>query len=58
MRLTFYKLMDILDKFCLDSAEEYDFRDLTVHCNKVLDKEFVFIKNDNKIVLVIILDDN
>lgn len=50
--------MDLLDRFSLDYAEDYDFRDLTVHCNKILDREIIFLKDkNNEIVTVINLDD-
>lgn len=57
-RISFYELMDLLDRFSLDYAEDYDFRDLTVHCNKILDREIIFLKDkNNEIVTVINLDD-
>ena len=46
-RLSFLEFMSILDKFTIEKAEEYDFRDLTVHCNKVMSNEIIFLKNRN-----------
>ena len=56
MRMSFYELMDILDKFCIDKAEEYDFRELTVHCNKIAGVECLFIKNNDEVIEVIVMN--
>lgn len=53
--MSFYKFMSILDKFCIEKAEEYDFRELEVKCNKIMNTEQVFIKKGNKVVRVITL---
>ena len=49
--------MSVLDEWVLTNAEKYDFRDLTVHSNKVVDKEIVYIKDkDGWIVKTIVLN--
>ena len=56
--MNYYDFMDKMDKFCLEYAEKYDFRELTVHTNKIMDKEYLFIKdkNDETIQVYVISD--
>lgn len=44
--VSFYDFMSALDKFTIEKAEEYDFRDLSVHCNRIMDVELLFLKNE------------
>ncbi len=56
--VSFYDFMSALDKFTIEKAEEYDFRDLSVHCNRIMDVEFLYLKDKaGDIVLVWILGD-
>lgn len=43
--LSFYDFMSALDKFTIEKAEEYDFRDLSVHCNRIMDVELLYLKD-------------
>lgn len=43
--ISFYDFMNALDKFTIENAEEYDFRDLSVHCNKIMDVEVLYLKD-------------
>ena len=45
--VSFYDFMSALDKFTIEKAEEYDFRDLSVHCDRVMDVEFLSLKDKN-----------
>lgn len=53
--LNFYDFMDRLDRFTIENADEYDFRDVTVSANKIGSFMFVYIKHDNEILEVIAL---
>lgn len=56
--VSFYDFMSALDKFTIEKAEEYDFRDLSVHCDRVMDVEFLSLKDKNgNIVQVFIFGD-
>ena len=56
--VSFYDFMSALDKFTIEKAEEYDFRALSVHCNRIMDVEFLYLKDKaGDIVLVWILGD-
>ena len=49
--------MDEMDKFCLEKKDDYDFRELSVHANKVEGKEFIFLKSrQGKIVFTLCLN--
>lgn len=43
--VSFYDFISVLDKFTIEKAEEYDFRDLSVHCNRIMDIELLFLKD-------------
>lgn len=53
--LNFYDFMDRLDRFTIENADEYDFRDITVSATKIGSLMFVYIKHDNDIIEVIAL---
>lgn len=58
-RLSFYDLMDILDNFCIEHEvhQDLDFRELTVHSNKISDVECLFFKNKaGKVVETIVVN--
>ena len=61
-RMTYYELMINLTNFTLGEefklSEKENIKELSVHCNKILDKEFIFFKNkEGKNVLTICLTD-
>ena len=47
--ISFYELMDILDKFTLTYAEKYDFRELTVEING---QKLMLIKGFDVVALI------
>lgn len=55
-RLSFYDLMTVLDNFCIEH-QDLDFRELTVHSNKISDVECLFFKNKSgKVVETIVVN--
>ena len=57
--MNFYDFMSILDKFCIEK-KDLDFREIEVHCNRILNTEVFFISDKDKISnmhLVVVLDD-
>ena len=56
--VSFYDFMSSLDKFIIEKAEEYDFHDLSVHCNRIMNVECLYLKDKTgDIVFVWILGD-
>lgn len=45
--MNFYEFMDKMDKFCLEN-QDFDYRNMEVHCCKILGKEFFYIDYDGK----------
>ena len=43
--VSFYDFMSALDKFTIEEAEEYDFRDLSIHFNVIMNIEMLYLKN-------------
>lgn len=55
--VSFYDFMNMLDEFTITEIEEYDFRDLTVHSNKIIGNEVIYIKNkEGKVITTFVLN--
>lgn len=50
-QLTLYDFMNLLDKFLIDEADEYDYTELTVHCNRVMSNDIFYIKDKHNHVV-------
>jgi hypothetical protein len=58
-RMSFYEFMAILDKITIEECDK-DFRNWEVRCNRILDRDFLYIKDleqNGKIIHTIVLDD-